>query len=1137
MGLFDGKVVAITGAGRGLGRAYALGFAREGARVVVNDLGAASDGGGADASVAEAVVAEIASTGAEAVAHHGSVADEQAAGSLIAAAVTAYGRLDMLINNAGILRDQLLGDMAPEDWRAVLDVHLNGTYLCTRAAARQLRAQRSGGAIITTTSIMGLVGHAGQANYAAAKAGVVGFTRVAALELRRRGITVNAVAPIAKTRLTQELEGVPTHAVPELAVPLVLFLCSDFAREVTGRVFGVHANHLFEYRTELTRGVNKGSEPWTVGEIRDRLADIGRSEAERLELERQRPAAPRLDPVLRALRVLEAMSTALLPAEVAGWQATLHFDIAGAGPLTLRIVDSKASAAVGHVGTPTCVIRLDADTLYGMADGTIDRTQAFLQGAVTASDVGELVRWGMAIDPEAGPAAVRRALAELEQAAPATEPATRRESDSMGSVEVERSRYWGAQTQRSLGHFRIGSERFGRELIAALGLVKKAAAEVNAELGLLAPHKRDWMVAAADEVIAGQLDDHFPLSVWQTGSGTQTNMNANEVIAGRANELAGEPRGGKQPIHPNDDVNRSQSSNDVFPTAMHIAVLGELERRLLPSVLALRAALSAKAAAFSDIVKIGRTHLQDATPLTLGQELSGHVAQLDLALAAIRATLPALGEIALGGTAVGTGLNAPPEYPARVAERLRALSGLGLRSAPNKFQALAGHEALATTHGALRTLSASLSKIANDLRWLASGPRCGIGELRLPDNEPGSSIMPGKVNPTQAEALLMVCAQVIGNDVTVGLAAAGGNFELNVYKPVLVHNVLQSVRLLGDACASFAEHCVRGMEPNRETIARHLGRSLMLVTALSPHVGYDAAARIAKQAHAEGTTLKEAAVALGLVSEAEFDAWVRPEAMLGPEPQPPRASAEATPAGADGLLPPRTLCIDIGGTAIKICMVGADGVLGCTAPEKVPTPKPAEPADLIGALVEIVRGHADADRVSIGFPGVIVDGVTFSAPNLEGNWAGVPLVARLEQRLAAEGLARPVRAVNDADLQALGVAEGDGVEMLLTLGTGLGSAVMVDGRLVPNLELGHHPFQQGQTYEQRVSDAVLKSIGDEPWRQRVREAIEQIRPIWNFRQLYLGGGNARLLRPSDLPSDVRLVDQRAPLLGGLKLWR
>jgi fumarate hydratase class II len=716
-------------------------------------------------------------------------------------------------------------------------------------------------------------------------------------------------------------------------------------------------------------------------------------------------------------------------------------------------------------------------------------------------------------------------------------PTMRTESDSMGTVEVEHSRYWGAQTQRSLEHFRIGHERFGRELIAALGLVKKAAAQVNAELGLLEPSKRDLIVAAADQVIAGELDQHFPLVVWQTGSGTQTNMNANEVIANRANELVGEPRGGKRPIHPNDDVNMSQSSNDVFPTAMHLAVLGEIERRLLPQVLDLRTALAAKATAFADVEKIGRTHLQDATPLTLGNELSGYVAQLDLALGAIRASLPALAQVALGGTAVGTGLNTHPDFARRVAVRLSELSGLGLSSAPNKFQALGGHEALATTHGALRTLAVALTKIANDIRWLGSGPRCGIGELVLPENEPGSSIMPGKVNPTQAEALLMVCAQVMGNDVTVGLAAASGNFELNVQKPVLVHNVLQSVRLLGDACSTFARHCVRGMEPNRETIARHLGRSLMLVTALSPHVGYDSAARIARKAHAEGTTLKQAAVTLGLLSEAEFDAWVKPEAMLGPQGPSPAAAKSDDAAGGVALLPPRTLCLDVGGTTIKVCLVGADGTLGCLEPEKVPTPRPDGPTELMAVLAEIVGRHPNANRVSIGFPGVVVDGVAFSAPNLGGDWKGVSLVARLEEQLRTDGRPLPVRAANDADLQGLGVAEGLGVEMLLTLGTGFGSAVLIDGRLVPNLELGHHPFREGKTYEELLGDAALKSIGEEPWCQRLLDAVAQIRPIWNFRRLYLGGGNARLFRAADLPADVRLVDQTAPLLGGLRLWR
>ncbi|WP_437676095.1 class II fumarate hydratase [Sorangium sp. So ce131] len=460
---------------------------------------------------------------------------------------------------------------------------------------------------------------------------------------------------------------------------------------------------------------------------------------------------------------------------------------------------------------------------------------------------------------------------------------TRIEKDSFGPIAVQDDRYWGAQTQRSLENFRIGSERFPREMLAALGTVKKAAALVNRDLGLLPEDKCRLIVAAADEVIDGKLDGHFPLVVWQTGSGTQTNMNVNEVIGNRAIEMSGGAMGSKSPIHPNDDVNRSQSSNDVFPTAMHVAAALQIERRLLPEVRRLRETLAQKGAAFADIVKIGRTHLQDATPLTLGQEFSGYVAQLDAGLGAIERALPPLHELALGGTAVGTGLNTHPEFAARVAAKIAELTGAPFVTAPNKFQALASHDALVAAHGALKTLACSLFKIANDVRWLASGPRCGIGEITLPENEPGSSIMPGKVNPTQAEALTMVCAQVLGNDVAVSLGGASGNFELNVYKPLIVHNVLQSIRLLADGCASFEEHAARGIEPNRERIARNLRESLMLVTALNPHVGYDNAAKIAKKAHAEGTTLREAALALGLLDEETFDAIVRPERMIGPE--------------------------------------------------------------------------------------------------------------------------------------------------------------------------------------------------------------------------------------------------------------
>ncbi len=461
--------------------------------------------------------------------------------------------------------------------------------------------------------------------------------------------------------------------------------------------------------------------------------------------------------------------------------------------------------------------------------------------------------------------------------------ATRSESDSMGSIEVEDERYWGAQTQRSLQNFRIGTERMPREIIAALATIKKASAIVNEKLGLLDADHTKGIVAAADEVIGGKFDDEFPLVVWQTGSGTQTNMNVNEVIAGRANELAGKPRGGKSPVHPNDHVNMSQSSNDVFPTAMHIAIAARIEAHLLPRVKQLRDTLEAKAEAFKDIVKIGRTHLQDATPLTLGQEIGGWVAQIEHGVAAIRALLPQVLELALGGTAVGTGLNTHPEYAVRVASEIALLTRRPFVTAPNKFAALASHDALVGIHGAIKTLATSLMKIANDVRWLASGPRSGLGELRIPENEPGSSIMPGKVNPTQAEAMTMVCCQVMGNDVAISIGGASGNFELNVYKPMIANAALQSIRLLGDACASFEEHCARGIEPDRAEIKRKVDQSLMLVTALAPHIGYDKAAKIAKQAHADGTTLREAAVALGYVTTEQFEQWVKPEDMVGPK--------------------------------------------------------------------------------------------------------------------------------------------------------------------------------------------------------------------------------------------------------------
>jgi fumarate hydratase class II len=459
---------------------------------------------------------------------------------------------------------------------------------------------------------------------------------------------------------------------------------------------------------------------------------------------------------------------------------------------------------------------------------------------------------------------------------------TRTETDTMGAVEVPADRYWGAQTQRSLEHFRIGTERMPRELIRAFGLLKKACALVNRDLGLLPTEKADAVVRAADEVIAGQLDDHFPLVVWQTGSGTQTNMNANEVIANRAIELLGGRLGSKKPVHPNDDVNRSQSSNDTFPTAMHVAAVEQVRGHLVPAVRALRDTLDAKARAFADVVKIGRTHLQDAVPLTLGQEVSGWVSQLDHALAHVEAAMPHLHELAIGGTAVGTGLNAPAGFGEAVAKRLGELTGHPFVSAPNKFEALAAHDALVAAHGALRTLAAGLTKIANDVRWLASGPRSGLGELTIPENEPGSSIMPGKVNPTQAEALTMVCAQVFGNDVAVTVGGASGHFELNVYKPLIIHDVLQSIRLLGDAARSFDVHCARGIEANHARIQEHLGRSLMLVTALAPRLGYDRAAEIAKKAHREGLSLREACVALGHLTAEEFDRHVRPEGMTRP---------------------------------------------------------------------------------------------------------------------------------------------------------------------------------------------------------------------------------------------------------------
>jgi fumarate hydratase, class II len=460
--------------------------------------------------------------------------------------------------------------------------------------------------------------------------------------------------------------------------------------------------------------------------------------------------------------------------------------------------------------------------------------------------------------------------------------ATRIETDSMGPIEVPEEHYWGAQTQRSLENFRIGTEQMPLEIVHALALIKKASALVNRDLSLLSEDKARLIAEAADEVARGDHENEFPLVVWQTGSGTQTNMNVNEVIANRANELAGGKRGEKHPIHPNDHVNLSQSSNDVFPTAMHIAVARQVTARLLPAVGRLRTTLDTKARAFADIVKIGRTHLQDATPLTLGQEISGWVAQLDHGLAAIRNALPPVFELALGGTAVGTGMNTHPSYAVRVAAKLAELTDQPFVTAPNKFAALAAHDALVGLHGAVKLLATSLMKIANDVRWLASGPRSGLGELTIPENEPGSSIMPGKVNPTQCEAMTMVCAQVMGNDVAISIGGASGNFELNVYKPLIAHGVLQSIRLLGDACTSFDEHCARGILPNKAEIDRKLRQSLMLVTALAPHIGYDKAAQVAKHAHATGALLRDAAIELAYVTGDEFDRWVRPEAMVAP---------------------------------------------------------------------------------------------------------------------------------------------------------------------------------------------------------------------------------------------------------------
>ncbi|MGH2711040.1 MAG: class II fumarate hydratase [Actinomycetota bacterium] len=459
---------------------------------------------------------------------------------------------------------------------------------------------------------------------------------------------------------------------------------------------------------------------------------------------------------------------------------------------------------------------------------------------------------------------------------------TRTETDTMGPIEVPSDRYWGAQTQRSLHHFSIGDDRMPVEIVRAFGVLKMAAALINVENGDLPKEKGDLIVTAADEVIQGKLDEHFPLFVWQTGSGTQSNMNANEVISNRAIELAGGELGSKSPVHPNDDVNMSQSSNDTFPTAMHIAAVEMVVNHLTPSVKELRDALGQKAKEFADIVKIGRTHLQDAVPLMLGQEFSGYVAQLDDDLERIEQALPKLHELAVGGTAVGTGLNAPPGFGERVAAKISELTGLPFKAASNTFAALAAHDAMVHGHAALRTLAVSLMKVANDIRWLGSGPRSGLGELELPENEPGSSIMPGKVNPTQSEAMTMVCTQVLGNDVAVAFAGSQGNFELNVYKPVIIRNFLHSARILADSCRTFREFCVEGLKANKDRISQLVNSSLMLVTALSPKIGYEKAAEIAKKAHHEGTTLKQAALGLGYLTESEYDALVRPENMTGP---------------------------------------------------------------------------------------------------------------------------------------------------------------------------------------------------------------------------------------------------------------
>ena len=464
----------------------------------------------------------------------------------------------------------------------------------------------------------------------------------------------------------------------------------------------------------------------------------------------------------------------------------------------------------------------------------------------------------------------------------AQKPEVRIESDSMGNIEVPNDRYYGAQTARSLIHFDIGRDTMPRELIRAFGVLKKAAALVNEDLKKLSPEKARLIVQAADEVISGKLDEHFPLRVWQTGSGTQTNMNANEVIANRAIEIAGGVMGSKKPIHPNDDVNMSQSSNDTFPTAMHIAAATRVAEALIPALTRLRDAIDAKAREFQDVVKIGRTHLMDATPLTVGQEMSGWVSLLDRDIVRLQMTLPGLYDLAIGGTAVGTGLNAHPEFAERAAQKISELTGLPFQSHPNKFAALSAHDEIVFASGALKTLAASLMKIANDIRWLASGPRAGFGEITLPENEPGSSIMPGKVNPTQSEAMTMVAVQVFGNDAAIGFAGSQGNFQLNVYKPVMIHNFLNSVRLLSDACRSFTDHCIVGMELERDRIRENVANSLMLVTALTPKIGYDKAAEIAHKAHHDHSSLRAAALKLGYLTEKEFDELVRPEKMTHP---------------------------------------------------------------------------------------------------------------------------------------------------------------------------------------------------------------------------------------------------------------